>query len=62
MYAPVVYPAPLPQPKRQVIVRKKLDGAIRILWEGKPLKIKEVLPKKEADQSAPNVAPDVTFL
>ncbi|MDR0629441.1 MAG: hypothetical protein LBG24_07395 [Treponema sp.] len=45
-----------PQPKRQVIVRKNLDGTLRILWEGKPLKIKEVLPTKEADQPVTNVA------
>ena len=45
-----------PQPKRQVIVRKKLDGTIGILWDGKPLKIKELLPKKEANQPVSAVA------
>ena len=45
-----------PQPKRQVIVRKKLDGTIGILWDGKPLKIKELLPKKDANQPVSAVA------
>jgi hypothetical protein len=45
-----------PHPKKQVTVRKKLDGTICILWEGKPLKIKEVVPKNEAGQPATNVA------
>jgi hypothetical protein len=37
-----------PQPKNQVVLHKKLDGAIVILWKNKPLKIKEIIPKKEA--------------
>ena len=45
-----------PQPKKLVIVRKKLDGAISILRDGKPLKNKELLSKKEANQPVSNVA------
>jgi hypothetical protein len=37
-------------------VRKKLDGTIGILWDGKPLKIKELLPKKETNQPVSAVA------
>jgi hypothetical protein len=32
------------------MVRKKLDGTISVLWNGKPLKITEILPKKEVKQ------------
>ena len=45
-----------PQPKGQVIVRKKLDGTITILWNGKPLKTIEIQPQKEACQPGSQVA------
>jgi hypothetical protein len=45
-----------PQPRKLVIVRKKLDGTIRILWDGKPLTYKELLPQKEANRSESDVA------
>jgi hypothetical protein len=38
------------------MVRKKLDGTIRILWNGKPLKFKEILPQKEANRPESDVA------
>lgn len=45
-----------PQPKKQVVLHKKLDGAIAILWNNKPLKIKELIHKKEAQQPLHSVA------
>jgi hypothetical protein len=39
-----------PLPEKPVMVRKKLDGTISVLWNGKPLKIKEILPNKEVKQ------------
>jgi hypothetical protein len=38
------------------MVRKKPDGRIDILWDGKPLKFKELLPKKEANRPVSDVA------
>jgi hypothetical protein len=49
-------PGSRPQPKKQVMVRKKLDGTINILRGGKPLKFKELLSKKEANRPASDVA------
>jgi hypothetical protein len=43
-------------PNHLVIVKKKLDGTISILWNGKPLKIKKLLHKKEANQPVSDVA------
>jgi hypothetical protein len=45
-----------PQPKKQVTVRKKLDGTISILWNGNPLKIKELLSNKEVKQPGSTAA------
>jgi hypothetical protein len=45
-----------PRPKKQVLVHKKLDGSIVILWNNKPLKIKEIVPKKEGVQPTSRAA------
>jgi hypothetical protein len=39
-----------PLPEKPVTVRKKLDRTISVLWNGKPLKIKEILPSKVVKQ------------
>jgi hypothetical protein len=43
------------------MVRKKLDGTICILRDGKPLKFKKLLPKRRQTGLCP-IPPDVTFL
>jgi hypothetical protein len=45
-----------PQPKKLVTVRKKQDGAICILRDGKPLNFIELLPQKETVRPVSDVA------
>jgi hypothetical protein len=45
-----------PLSKKPVTVRRKLDGTISILRDGKPLKFIEILSKKEADRSVSDAA------
>jgi hypothetical protein len=45
-----------PRPKNRVIVYKKLDGSIVILWNNKPLKTKEIVSKKKGVQPASRAA------
>jgi hypothetical protein len=32
----------LPRPKDKVLVRERLDGVLLIVWQGKPLSVREI--------------------
>ena len=44
-----------PRAKDRVLVHKKLDGEIKILWKNKPLKIREIIVE-EVENPAPLTA------